>query len=97
MIEEAKRVGTVLDFHLTEARKLVERMESLEEIAVEQRIAERVGRGRWRRTEFQDPELGDLLTLVGRREGFKKDPRRHAAAAAREASAGRTTRLDAEQ
>ena len=72
MIDEAKRVSTVLDFHLTEARKLVERKESLEEIAVEQRLAERVGRGRWRRTEFQDQRLGDLLTLVGRRDGFKK-------------------------
>jgi hypothetical protein len=72
MIEEAKRGSTVLEFHLSEARKLVQRLESLEEIAVEQRIAERVGRGRWRRTEFQDPELGDLLTLVGRRDGFQK-------------------------
>ncbi len=72
MIEEAKRVSTVLEFHLAEARRLVEKLESLEEIAVEQRIAERVGRGRWRRTEFQEPALGELLTLVGRRDGFKK-------------------------
>lgn len=72
MIDEAKRVSTVLDFHLTEARKLIERMESLEDIAVEQGAAERVGRGRWRRTEFGDLELADLLTLLGRREGFKK-------------------------
>lgn len=72
MIEEAKRIGTVMEFHLAEARGLVERLEWLEEIAVEQGAAERVGRGRWRRTEFQDQELGDLLTLVGRREGFKK-------------------------
>ena len=72
MIDEAKRVSTVLEFHLSEARRLVERLESLEEIAVEQRIAERVGRGRWRRTEFRDQRLGDALTLVGRREGFKK-------------------------
>ena len=72
MIDEAKRVATVLDFHLTEARMLIERMESLEEIAVEQGAAERVGRGRWRRTEFQDQELGDRLTLIGRRDGFKK-------------------------
>ncbi|MBA3231769.1 MAG: hypothetical protein H0T05_03015 [Acidobacteria bacterium] len=72
MIEDARRVGTVLEFHLAEARKLVERMEALEDIAVEQGAAERVGRGPWRRTEFQEPALGDLLTLVGRREGFKK-------------------------
>jgi hypothetical protein len=72
MKDEAKRIGTVLDFHLAEARRLIERMESLEEIAVEQRIAERVGHGRWRRTEFQDQELGDVITMIGRREGFKK-------------------------
>ena len=72
MIDEARRVSTVLDFHLTEARKLVERLESLEEIAVERREAERVGRRRWRRTEFQDQRLGDVLTLAGRRDGFKK-------------------------
>jgi hypothetical protein len=72
MMDEARRIGTVLDFHLAEARKLVERMEALEDLAVQQGLAERVGRGRWRRTEFRDPDLGDLLTLVGRREGFKK-------------------------
>lgn len=72
MIEEAQRVLTVLEFHLSAARKLVERLESLEEIAVEQRAAQRVGGGRWRRTEFQDPELADRLTLLGRRAAFKK-------------------------
>jgi hypothetical protein len=72
MIDEARRVATVPDFHLTEARRLIERFESLEDLAVQQSLAERVGRGRWRRTEFRDPELGDLLTLVGRRGGFKK-------------------------
>lgn len=72
MIDEARRVSTVLDFHLTEARKLVERLESLEDLAVQHGLAETVGRGRWRRTEFQDERLGDLLTLIGRREGFKK-------------------------
>jgi len=45
MTGEAKRVATVLDFHLTGARRLVERMEALEEIAVEQGEAERAGRG----------------------------------------------------
>jgi hypothetical protein len=29
MIDEARRLGTMLDFHLTEARKLIERMEAL--------------------------------------------------------------------
>jgi hypothetical protein len=72
MIEEAKRVSTVLEFHLTEARKLVERMESLEEIAVERGAARRLGRQSWKRTEFQDQDLGDVLTLAGRRDGFKK-------------------------
>jgi hypothetical protein len=72
MIDEAKRVSTVLECHISEAKKLVERLESLEQIAVEQRAAERVGRGRWRRTEFQDQGRGDALTLVGRRDGFKK-------------------------
>jgi hypothetical protein len=72
MMDEARRIGTVLDFHLAEARKLVERMEALEDLAVQQGLAERVGRGRWRRTEFQDQELGDRLTLAGRREGVKK-------------------------
>jgi len=72
MTDEARRVSTVLDFHLTEARRLIERMESLEEIAVEQGAATRLGRQRWRRTEFQDRRLGDLLTLAGRRDGFKK-------------------------
>jgi predicted ArsR family transcriptional regulator len=72
MIDEARRVATVLDFHLAEARRQMERLEALEEVAVEQGAAERVGRGRWRRTEFRDPALGDLLTLSGRREGFGK-------------------------
>lgn len=72
MIDEARHVSTVLGFHLTEARRLIERMESLEEIAVDQGAAQRAGRGRWRRTEFQDQRLGDLLTLVGRRDGCKK-------------------------
>lgn len=72
MIDEAKRVATVLDFHLTEARKLIERMESLEEIAVEQGVATRLGRQQWRRTEFQDDELGRLVTLGGARALLKK-------------------------
>jgi hypothetical protein len=72
MIDEAKRVATVLDFHLTEARKLVEHMESLEELAVEQGAATRFGRQRWRRTEFRDDDLRRLLTLGGSREPLKK-------------------------
>lgn len=36
------------------------------------RLAECVGRGRWRRIEFQDAELGEMLTLAGRRDGFNK-------------------------
>jgi hypothetical protein len=72
MIDEARRVSTVLEFHLAEARKLVERMESLEEIAVEQGTARRLGRQSWKRTEFDDAASGDVLTLAGRRDAFKK-------------------------
>jgi hypothetical protein len=50
MIDEARRIATVLDFHLTEARKLIESMESLEEVAVELGKATRLGRQRWRKT-----------------------------------------------
>jgi phosphopantetheinyl transferase len=72
MIDEANRVSTVLDFHLTEARKLVERLESLEEIAVEQGAATRLRRQSWKRTEFQEDDLRRLLTLGGQRQVLKK-------------------------
>jgi hypothetical protein len=72
MIDEARRVSTVLEFHLTEARKLVERLESLEEIAVQRGEAERVGPGPLGGAGLRGKDIRGGRARARRRDGFKK-------------------------